>query len=191
MSPRALKIGLALSLVLNMFLLMAVGGAIAMRHKLMDNGRGDRANSITRLTKDMPPQSRKAMRQVLREAVVATMPDLKAAHDARIAAADSLATTKPDRALIDSNLQKAREAEMRARARMESAAVTYALTVSPDDRALIAESFRRPAPSALRRGGKGHMMGHRRDHGPDDGGPDGGGPDGGGPDDRGPPPPAP
>lgn len=171
MSPRALKIGLALSLVLNMFLLMAVGGAIAMRHKLMDNGRGDRANSIMRLTKDMPPQSRKAMRQVLREAVVATMPDLKAAHDARIAAADSLAAAKPDRALIDSNLQKAREAEMRARTGMESAAVTYALTVSPDDRSRIAESFRRPAPSAMRRGGKG--------------------PDGGGPDDRGPPPHAP
>lgn len=42
MSPRALKIGLALSLVLNIFLLTAVGGAILMRHKLMDNGRGDR-----------------------------------------------------------------------------------------------------------------------------------------------------
>jgi len=155
MSPRALKIGLALSLVLNMFLLMAVGGAIAMRHKLMDNGRSDRANSIMRLTKDMPPQSSKAMRQVLREAVVASMPDLKAAHDARIAAANSLAAAKPDRALIDNNLQKAREAEMRARAGMESAAVTYALTVSPDDRALIAESFRRPAPSAMRRRAKG------------------------------------
>ena len=166
MSPRALKIGLALSLVLNMFLLMAVGGAIVMRHKLMDNGRGDRPNSIIRLSKDMPPESRKAMRRVLREAVVATMPDLKTAHDARIAAADSLAAAKPDRALIDSNLQKAHEAEMRARAGMESAAVTYALTVSPEDRARIAESFRRPPPSAMRRHGRG-------------------------PDDRGPPPPGP
>jgi uncharacterized membrane protein len=181
MSPRALKIGLALSLVLNMFLLMAVGGAIAMRHQLMANHRGDRPNSIMRLTKDMPPESRKAMRQVLREAVVATLPDLKTAHNARIAAADSLAAAKPDRVLIDSNLQKAREAEMRARAGMESAAVTYALTVSPDDRARIAESFRRPPPSAMRRGGQGPMMGHRRDHGPDDRGPG----------DRGPPPPAP
>ena len=88
MSPRALKIGLALSLALNMFLLMAVGGAIAMRHQLMANHRGDRPNSIMRLTKDMPPESRKAMRQVLREAVVATLPDLKLAHDARIAAVD-------------------------------------------------------------------------------------------------------
>ncbi len=180
MSPRALKIGLALSLVLNMFLLMAVGGAIAMRHKLMDTGRGDRPNSIMRLTKDMPPESRKAMRQVLREAVVATLPDLKTAHDARIAAADSLAAAKPDRAVIDSNLQRAREAEMRARAGMESAAVTYALTVSPDDRARIAESFRRPPPSAMRRGGPGSMRGEGRGPRPDDG-----------PEDRGPPPPAP
>ncbi len=180
MSPRALKMGLALSLVLNMFLLMAVGGAIAMRHQLMANGRGDRPNSIMRLTKDMPPESRKAMRQVLREAVVATMPDLKTAHDARIAAADSLAAAKPDRALIDSNLQRAREAEMRARAGMESAAVTYALTVSPDDRARIAESFRRPAPSAMRHGGPGFMRGEGRGPRPDDD-----------PEDRGPPPPAP
>lgn len=166
MSPRALKIGLALSLVLNIFLLTAVGGAILMRHKLMDNGRGDRPPSIIRLSKDMPPESRKAMRRVLREAVVATMPDLKSAHNARIAAADSLVAATPDRALIDSNLQKAREAEMRARARMETAAVSYALTVSPEDRALIAQSFRRPPPSAMRRRGKG-------------------------PDDRGPPPPTP
>ena len=114
----------------------------------------------------MPPESRKAMRRVLREAVVATMPDLKTAHVARIAAADSLAAATPDRALIDRNLQKARESEMRARAGMETAAVSYALTVSPEDRALIAESFRRPPPSAMRRRGKG-------------------------PDDRGPPPPAP
>ena len=166
MSPRALKIGLALSLVLNMFLLMAVGGAIAMRNQLMTNDRSNRPNSIMRIAKDMPPESRKAMRRVLREAVVATMPDLKTAHDARIAAADSLAAAKPDRALIDRNLQKARESEMRARAGMETAAVSYALTVSPEDRALIAESFRRPPPSAMRRRGKG-------------------------PDDRGPPPPAP
>ncbi|MEY3259245.1 MAG: hypothetical protein RIT46_74 [Pseudomonadota bacterium] len=166
MNPRTLKIGLALSLVLNIFLVMAVGGAILMRHKLMDNGRGERPNSIIRLSKDMPPESRKAMRRVLREAVVATMPDLKTAHVARIAAADSLAAATPDRALIDRNLQKARESEMRARAGMETAAVSYALTVSPEDRALIAESFRRPPPSAMRRRGKG-------------------------PDDRGPPPPAP
>ena len=71
-----------------------------------------------------------------------------------------------NRALIDRNLQKARESEMRARAGMETAAVSYALTVSPEDRALIAESFRRPPPSAMRRRGKG-------------------------PDDLGPPPPAP
>lgn len=167
MSPRALKIGLALSLVLNIFLLTAVGGAILMRHKLMDNGRGDRPPSIIRLSKDMPPESRKAMRRVLREAVVATMPDLKSAHAARIAAADSLAAATPDRALIDSNLQKARESEMRARARMETAAVSYALTVSPEDRALIAESFRRPPPSAMRRRGKGPD-----DRGPDDRSPD-------------------
>jgi len=191
MSPRALKIGLALSLVLNIFLLAAVGGAILMRHKLMENGRADRPNSIISLSKDMPPQSRKAMRRVLREAVSATMPDLKAAHDARIAAADSLAAAKPDRALIDSNLQKAREAEMRARAGMETAAVSYALTVNPDDRALIAESFRRPPPSAMRRGGSGPMMGHRRGHGPDDRGPDAAGSGDRGPGDRRPAPPAP
>lgn len=180
MSPRALKIGLALSLVLNMFLLMAVGGAIAMRHQLMTNDRSNRPNSIMRIAKDMPPESRKAMRRVLREAVVATMPDLKTAHDARIAAADSLAAAKPDRALIDRNLQRAREAEMRARAGMESAAVTYALTVSPDDRVRIAESFRRPPPSARRHGGPGFMRGEGRGPRPDDG-----------PDDRGPPPAAP
>jgi len=107
------------------------------------------------------------MRRVLREAVVATMPDLKLAHRARIAAADSLAAAKPDRGLIDSNLQKAREAEMRARAWMETAAVSYALTVSPNDRALIAKSFRRPPPSAMRRRGKGPD-----DRGPDDRSPD-------------------
>jgi uncharacterized membrane protein len=190
MSPRALKIGLALSLVLNIFLLAAVGGAILMRHKLMENRRADRPNSIISLSKDMPPQSRKAMRRVLREAVSATMPDLKAAHDARIAAADSLAAAKPDRALIDSNLQKAREAEMRARAGMETAAVSYALTVNPDDRALIAESFRRPPPSAMRRGGSGPMMSHRRGHGPDARGPDAPGPGDPGPGDRRSPPPA-
>jgi uncharacterized membrane protein len=81
------------------------------------------------------------------------MPDLKTAHDARITAADSLAASKPDRALIDRNLQRAREAEMRARAGMESAAVTYALTLNPQERAQIAQSFRRPPPPPMRHRG--------------------------------------
>lgn len=165
MSPRALKIGLALSLALNMFLLMAVGGAIAMRHHLMGEGRGARPNSIMRLAKDMPPESRKAMRQVLRSAVFASMPDLKSAHEARLTAADSLAAPQPDRTLIDANLQRAREAEMRARAGMESAAVTYALTLNPQERGYIAESFRRPPPPPMRH------RGPKPDHGPEDRGP--------------------
>ena len=170
---KALQIGLAVSLVLNVFLIMGVFSAISMRHHLMARDGPGRASPVMRAAETLPPQDRRAFRQSMRQAVIEAMPDLKAAHQARRLAADALAMPRPDRTVIDASLQQAREAEGRSRAMMETAMIDYALTLNPSERAHIAEGLRRPPPRAGGMGMHRPMMqgGPRPDQPPEDGPP--------------------
>ncbi|HEX3408266.1 MAG TPA: periplasmic heavy metal sensor [Caulobacteraceae bacterium] len=145
MRPRWLVIGLVASLALNLFLIGAGAGVIALgvRMARQQATTPRQVGVLFWATEDLPQPDRRAMRMMLRD----LRDELKTQTDRsvalRIAAWDALANPKPDTAAIDQNLAESRQIDIAARARVEQAVVNYALRMPPAERATLAAGMRR------------------------------------------------
>jgi uncharacterized membrane protein len=92
---------------------------------------------------DLSPDSRKALRQTLHEANKRNQPITRQARAERQAALQAMRSKTFDAAEVSKHLAAARTLDIQARGNVEAALATYAATLSPDERAALADGLAR------------------------------------------------
>lgn len=144
--------GLMVSIILNLFL---IGGVLGAAYHLFwsDNAilskqgpqRGLRFAAET-LSEDQQHNFRKTLRMARHEA----KPLIQAAKAARSEVRELVSAPSFDRTAVQAAVDKAREADIAVRKRMETALIDYAAQLSQEDRIKLAEGLAKNGP--LRQG---------------------------------------
>lgn len=143
MRPRWLVIGLIVSVAINLFLVGAAAGVIALGARIAAHRPPVRAGALFWATERLPQPDRRQMRQMLRDARAEVQADADRSIALRTAAWDALNTPNPDAAAINAKLAESRQADIGIRARVEQRLVDYAVRLPPADRAIFAAGMRR------------------------------------------------
>jgi uncharacterized membrane protein len=151
MGRRWLILALVASLTLNLFLIGAAAGVIALGMTMARNSVA-RPGAFIVATQDLPDADRHAMRLKLRQARDASMPDVVHSLAVRSAAWGALGEAKPDVAAIKQQLAQSRQLDIAVRTRVEEQIVDDAAAMSPADRTIFAAGMARalhppPAPA--------------------------------------------
>jgi uncharacterized membrane protein len=141
MSPRAIKMLLAASLAVNIFILGAAAGAGYM-WQARERPRVEAQRGLRFAAAGLSPEQRRAFREALAEARRQAAAEILSARTSRETAAKLLAAEPLDAAAAETELAKARAADMALRARLEQAIVGYAATLSPGDREVLVDGLR-------------------------------------------------
>lgn len=147
MSPKTLKIALAVSVALNLFAI--VGGASLWvglskeQDRIEAQHRPARAGSPMRLVDQLDPAVRERVRETLRASALAARPDFEEARLKRRQAIEMGRSATFDAARAVALLEESRDAEIRGRARLEADAVALLTTLEPDDRRALSEILTR------------------------------------------------
>lgn len=152
MRPRWLVIGLVASLVLNLFLIGAGAGVIALGMQ-MGRQAPARPGALFWATQGLPQPDRRDMRLMLRDVRDQAKADTDRSLALRTSAWGALADPKPDAAAINEKLGESRQIDIGVRTRIEQKIVDYVAHLSPADRAIFAAGMRRvlsppPSPTA-------------------------------------------
>jgi uncharacterized membrane protein len=143
MRSRWLTIGLIASLVLNLFLIGAGVGVVALGMRMARQNAAARAGVLVRATRDLPQPDRRNMRQALRQAWLEIKPDTDQSRALRLDAWRAIADPKADAAQIKAKLAQSRQIDIADRAKVEEKMVDYALTLPPADRQIFANGMLR------------------------------------------------
>jgi uncharacterized membrane protein len=139
MSTRWIRGLVVASVVLNVFLAGAfVGGAVWLR-----NAKAGAGVSLEAAGRQLPDQDRKAFRQVLRQVRVASRQDILDGQQARQEAAELLQQPVMDKAALSAALERARNADVTVRTRLEQAIVDFAENTSPENRSVLSQALLR------------------------------------------------
>lgn len=137
MSPRWIRGLVIASVVLNVFLAGAfVGGAVWLRN-------AKAGVSLESAGRQLPNQDRKAFRQALRQVRVESRQIILDGQQARQEAADLLLQPVMDKAALSAALERARNADVTVRTRLEQAIVNFAANTSPENRSVLAQALLR------------------------------------------------
>ena len=161
MSSRNLKIGLAVSLALKVFLIGAGASAAYLAHHVAEE-RAAALRSSTSLfeaARGLAPADQQRLRVVIKDAAKDAWTDFKVARERRAEAAELGKAASFDPAAVRARLDAARQAETRGRLKLESAVIGFMQTLSPADRAKLAPAL------------KGRRLTGSRHHGPERGRP--------------------
>jgi len=164
---RRAKIVLIGSLVANLFLAGALAGALVVGSQtLRERGPGPRAGGPGAWTafQAIPQERREAIRALMREPAMEAAEDMRAAREARRAAAEAIAAPVYDPIAVAVALTQARDHDAQGRARLDAALASRLAQLSAEERAAFAEAMSR---GRMPRGGGGEGRGGR-------GGPPGG-----------------
>jgi uncharacterized membrane protein len=142
MSPRAIKMLLAASLALNIFILGAAAGAGYMWWQARERPQAEAQRGLRFAAAELSPEQRRAFRQALAEARRRAADDTATARTSREAAARLLAAEPLNAAAVETELARVRAADMALRSRLEQAIVGYAATLSPADRERLVDGLR-------------------------------------------------
>ncbi len=149
MSRRALVIGLVISVALNLFLVGAIAGAMARRSPGPMGAPGHHLRPMGPLwaaADGLSPQQRQAFHAALRGEVVGVGGKLREAHQARRRVWLSLGDEKFDAEAVTAALDEARRLEFAARGDVEHRIIAFAATLSPHERAKLADGLARAGP---------------------------------------------
>jgi uncharacterized membrane protein len=140
------KTWLVVSLVLNVFLLGALGGGAytwvaKQRAATVAQQRGLRF-AASELTEARRQQLRDALRQTRRDA----MPLIVAARQGRIDIAQAFAAPQFDQAALDDALSRTRIADSTLRGKLEDTIAQYAATLTPEERVKLVDALERHGP---------------------------------------------
>lgn len=154
MNGRRLQIALAVSILLNLFALGAAGGAAVMWARLKPaSASGAPPRRPLRAAADaLSPAERERFRQVMRAAGQETRPIRRQARLNRREAAELFVQPRFDAAAVNAALAQARSADFALRARLETAAVSFAADLPLPERTALAQGLSRGGP--LRNGAR-------------------------------------
>ena len=145
MSGRGLKIGLAVSLAVNLFALGALGGLVYVRTLSQAAHAPANPNPLVRAADVLAPDQQAAFRQMLRQHVVQDRPTIRDSRQAKRRMVELLAAPTFVRAAVSAALAEARTDDVAVRAHLEEGVVDFVARLSPADRAAFAGGFRKAA----------------------------------------------
>lgn len=142
MSPKNLKIALAVSVALNLFAVAAGTTLFINREhverRLADQSRPNRAPPLATILQDLSPEVRERVQDNRRASALAADPDLQEARLKRRQAVELAAAPDFDRARVATLLEEALQAELRGRSRLRADAVELLASLEPADRKVAA-----------------------------------------------------
>lgn len=139
MTNSAMKVALAMSLTLNVFILGTAAGAWLWRPAPSPQRAGDQG--LAAAARALEPPQQQAFRQALAKARVDAQADSLAARTARDKLARLLGEADINRGAIDAALETTRAADVRVRARMEAAVIDFTESLDPKSRGLLVEGL--------------------------------------------------
>jgi len=143
MDSRWLVAGLIASAALNLFLVGAAAGVIALGQSMAREGPGVRPGALMIATAGLPQPDRRNFRQMLRQTRSEVLADVARSRALRIDAWSAVGDSKPDPAAIKAKLAQSRQIDTSVRARVEERLVDYVESLTPADRAAFAAGMRR------------------------------------------------
>ncbi len=146
MRSRWLVLSLVASLAVNLFLIGAGAGVIALGARMARESGSPRPGAMFIATQGLPQPDRKNMREMLRQARLDTLADTNRSVALRAQAWSALAADKPDPAAIKAQLAASRQIDIVVRTQVEERIVDFALGLSPSSRAIFVDGMRRVLP---------------------------------------------
>lgn len=154
MSPKGLKIALAMSVALNLFaaaaLVTVTVGRDRVEQRVEAQRKPGREGSFKAMLSGLDADVRDQVRARLRESALAARPDFDAARAARRQAIDLAGQPTFDPAAVKTLLEQSRAAELRGRARLEDNAVAVLSDLEADDRKALSVILARHGPRGPR-----------------------------------------
>lgn len=149
MSPRSQTIALFASAALNLFLIGAVIGGLVIARQTPSALAAQSANArpLWIAADRLPPAEREAYRAVLRAQAPSVAGQVRQARLIRRQAWETLSREPVDTAQVGRELASARALEMAARGGVEDKIIAFAATLSPAERAELADGLARSAPN--------------------------------------------
>ncbi|MBU2167055.1 MAG: periplasmic heavy metal sensor [Alphaproteobacteria bacterium] len=159
MSARAMKIGLIVLAVINVFALAAVATmAVSLNRiesRVEDQRRPGRSGgSPWQAVGALSPDTQARVKTALRESALSARPDFEESRTARTAALSRAMETPYDGEAVRALLATSREAELRGRARIEDDTTALLATLTAEERAAVAPLLSRHGPRGRGRGGR-------------------------------------
>ncbi|HEY2707014.1 MAG TPA: periplasmic heavy metal sensor [Caulobacteraceae bacterium] len=153
MRPRWLIAAMIASASLNLFLIGAGAGVIALGARMAHETGAARPAALYWATQRLPGPARANVRALLRQIRGEVRPDVDRSRALRLQAWDGVAAAKPDTGAIKQALAQSRQLDVAVREKVEERLVDFAATLSPADRATLSAGFRQqltqpPAPAA-------------------------------------------
>jgi uncharacterized membrane protein len=164
MTGRNLKIALAASVLLNVFLLGAgASTALFLNHKAEQRAAAMRRSTpLFVAARGLDPQSQDRLRVQVQAAAKDAWGDFQQAREARAAAAGLAGAPSFDRAAVEARMQAARDAELRGRVKLEKAVLDFMAPLPAEQRARLAPALKGRSFLKSRRAGE-HPRGPRRE----------------------------
>ena len=141
MSPRALWIALALSLVVNVFVIGAAAGLFFGREFGPHGGPGPRPNPLMTAAEQLDPTDRDVFKALMQDEAQRQGPTLLDARMARRQAVELMRAPTFDRAAAGAALDRARADDMQARQKLENTMLDFAAKLDAPNRAALSEGL--------------------------------------------------
>jgi uncharacterized membrane protein len=141
MSPRALWIALALSLVVNVFVIGAAAGLFFGREFGPHGGPGPRPNPLMIAAEQLDPTDRDVFKALMQDEAQRQGPTLLDARMARRQAVSLMRSPSFDRAAAGAALDRARADDMQARQKLENTMLDFAAKLDAPNRAVLSEGL--------------------------------------------------
>jgi uncharacterized membrane protein len=146
MRGRWMLVGLIVSVALNLFLIGAAAGVVALGARMARLNATDRPGVMVQATARLPQPDRRNMRLMLRQVGLDARPAVAQSRALRLQAWTAIAEARPDAALIKLKLAQSRQLDLATRAEVEEKVADYVLALPASDRAILADGFRRALP---------------------------------------------
>jgi uncharacterized membrane protein len=154
MRPRWLIVGLVVSVALNLFLVGAGAGIVALGLSIAQQSAGGRPGVFFWATNGLPQPSRHKVRSWLASEREQIRPDVERSFAVRVQAWDGLAAAKPDPAAIKQGLAQGRQLDLTVRSKVEDGVVDQVAALPPAERTAFAAGMHKAlmsqAPPASR-----------------------------------------
>jgi uncharacterized membrane protein len=151
MRPRWLIVGLIASVALNLFLIGAGAGIVALGLHIARENAGSRPAVFFWATQRMAQPARHDTRRMLLGLRDQVRPDVERSRALRLQAWSGLAAARPDVAAIKQALAQSRQIDSGVRQRVEEQIVDHIAQLQPADRAAYANGMNRELAAPARR----------------------------------------
>jgi uncharacterized membrane protein len=141
MSPRALWIALALSLVVNVFVIGAGAGLFFGRAFAPPSNPGPRPNALMTAADRLDPTDRDVLKALMQDDAQREGPTLLDARMARRQAVEMMRSPNFDRAAAGAALDRARADDMQVRQKLENTMLDFAAKLDVQGRSTLSEGL--------------------------------------------------